>query len=338
LVSSSMMFVRSEAWFYALRFLLGIGEAGFAPGIILYITYWYPSERRARVFSRYMIALAISGVIGGPLSGWILTSFAGVNGWAGWQWLFLIEGLPATLLGIIVLFYLDDSPRTAKWLSDDEKNVLEGALEQERQAKIAEGHKHNLREVLTDRKVLLLGASYFLILCGLYGISFWLPQIVRGLGITSPLNIGFLTAMLYSAAAVAMLLVSRNSDKTGERRKHIAVCGLIGAVGFIASGFTSGSPALSLIALTVATCGVLAILPVFWTLPTAFLSGTAAAAGVALINSFGNVGGFAAPYGIGLIKQATGSTDSAMIVLGVVLFLGSALVLVLRADSRRKTQ
>ncbi|MCU0426349.1 MAG: MFS transporter [Candidatus Kapabacteria bacterium] len=334
-VSASMMFVRSEAWFYTLRFLLGIGEAGFAPGIILYITYWYPSERRARVFSRYMIALAISGVIGGPLSGWILTSFAGVNGWTGWQWLFLLEGLPATVLGIIVLFYLDDAPRSAQWLTDDEKNVLESALEQERQAKLAGGHQHNLREALTDSRVLLLGLSYFLMLCGLYGISFWLPQIVRGLGITNPLNIGFLTAALYSAAAVAMLLVSRNSDKTGERRKHIFVCGLVGAMGFVGSGFTSGSPAISLIALTVATCGVLAILPIFWTLPTAFLSGTAAAAGVALINSFGNCGGFAAPYGIGLIKQATGSTDNAMIGLGVVLFLGSALVLVLKGDSRR---
>jgi D-galactonate transporter len=335
-VSSSMMFVQSETWFYALRFLLGIGEAGFAPGIILYITYWYPSERRARVFSMYMIALAISGVIGGPVSGWILTSFAGVHGLAGWQWLFLVEGLPATVLGILVLFYLDDAPPKAAWLTQNEKNVLERALEQERQVKFAQGHTHNLMQSLTDRKVLLLGAAYFLILCGLYGISFWLPQIVRGLGVSNMLTIGFLTALLYSAAAVAMLMVSRHSDKTSERKWHIFVCAAIGAVGFIASAFTSGVPAVSLVALTIATCGVLAILPVFWTLPTAFLSGTAAAAGVALINSFGNIGGFAAPYAIGLIKQSTGSTDNAMIALGVVVFLGGALVLGLKTSFSSK--
>lgn len=336
-VSSAMMFVQSEALFYALRLLLGIGEAGFAPGIILYITYWYPSERRARVFSMYMIALAISGVVGGPLSGWILTSLSGVNGLAGWQWLFLLEGIPAVVLGIIVLFYLDDAPRKASWLTEEEKNVLEGALEQERQIKISQGHTHNLLQSLTDTNVLLLGLAYFLILCGLYGISFWLPQIVRGLGVKDTMMIGFLTAALYSAAAVTMLLVSRNSDRTCERRWHIFTCATLGAIGFAVSAFTSGMPSVSLIALTVATCGVLAILPVFWTLPTAFLSGTAAAAGVALINSFGNVGGFAAPYAIGLIKQATGSTDNAIIALGAVLFAGGIVVIILPNTWTKKT-
>lgn len=334
-VSSCMMFVRSETWFYALRLLLGIGEAGFAPGIILYITYWFPSERRARVFSRYMIALAISGVIGGPLSGWILNNMAGVNGWAGWQWLFLIEGIPAIILGVAVLWYLDDSPRKASWLTEEEKNLLEGALEQERAAKAASGNTHNLREALTDKNVLLLGVSYFLILCGLYGISFWLPQIIRGLGIADALRIGLVSALLYGAAAVVMLLVSRSSDNTGERRWHIVVCGSVGAIGFAASALLQSSPILSLCALAAATCGVMAILPVFWTLPTAFLSGTAAAAGIALINSFGNVGGFAAPYGIGLVKQATGSTNSAMMVLGAALVLGGVLVLGLKVGVKK---
>jgi D-galactonate transporter len=336
IVSSSMMVVHSDLWFYALRFLLGIGEAGFAPGIILYITYWYPAERRAGVFSMYMIALAISGVIGGPLSGWILTTLSGVHGLAGWQWLFLLEGLPAIVLGVIVLFYLDDAPRKAVWLTDDEKTMLEDALEQERQTKLALGHTHSLAQSLTNKSVLLLGVAYFLILCGLYGISFWLPQIVRGLGVKDAVTIGFLTAAMYSAAAVTMLLVSRRSDRVGERRWHIFVCATVGALGFAASAFTSSTPGVSFIALTAATCGVLAILPVFWTLPTAFLSGTAAAAGVALINSFGNVGGFAAPYAIGLIKQATGSTDTAMLVLGAVVFAGGALVLVFRTGSTHK--
>jgi D-galactonate transporter len=340
LVSASMMFVRNETWFYIMRFLLGIGEAGFAPGIILYITYWYPSSRRARVFSMYMIALAMSGVIGGPLSGWILASMAGANGWAGWQWLFLIEGIPAVLLGIAVLWYLDDSPETARWLSSEEKNLVRSALQTSSQEQVHTGerqsqsqsqsHGSDIRAALLSRKVWLLGASYFLILCGLYGISFWLPQIIRGLGVAGSLQIGLLSGVLYGAAALAMLLVSRSSDMRRERHWHILACASLGACGFAASAALSNSPAMSLFALTAATCGVLAVLPVFWTLPTAFLRGSAAAAGVALVNSFGNIGGFVAPFGIGLVKQATQSTNAALYALGAALFAGGVLVFFLR--------
>jgi D-galactonate transporter len=331
-VSSAMMFVRTPEWFYTLRFLLGVGEAGFAPGIILYITYWFPAERRARVFSRYMTALAFSGIIGGPLSGWILNSMNGVNGWSGWQWLFLLEGLPAVLLGFAVLFYLDDSPQKAQWLSDEEKILLQRNLAAENAAKSSAHGTRSLLQAIADPKVLLLSFMYFCILCGLYGISFWLPQIIKGLGVQSTVHIGLISALLYGVAVLAMVVVGRNSDATKERRWHIVVCSLMGGAGFILSAVLSSNAAASLIALTVATAGVLAILPVFWAIPTAFLSGTAAAAGIAIVNSFGNLGGFGAPYGIGLLKQATNSTDAAMMILGGVLMLGGTLTLTIKPN------
>lgn len=330
IVSASMMFVRTPEWFYALRFLLGVGEAGFAPGIILYVMYWFPAARRARVFSLYMTALAVSGIVGGPLSGWILTSLAGANGWAGWQWLFLLEGLPAVVLGVIVFFYLDDKPDHARWLTDAEKKLLLRNLDEEVRQKNHAGHTYSVFQSLTDKKIVILSLSYLCILSGLYGISFWLPQIVKSLGVNNTVQIGLLTAGLYAVAAVGMLVVSRNSDRTGERRWHILTCALVGGVGFVASALFNSYPIISFIALIAATTGVLAILPVFWTLPTAFLSGSAAAAGVAMINSVGNLGGFGAPYAIGIIKQATNSTDIAMIVLGGLLIVGGMLVLVLR--------
>ncbi|MCS6809616.1 MAG: MFS transporter, partial [Bacteroidota bacterium] len=337
IVSSCMMFVQSETWFYVLRFLLGVGEAGFAPGIILYITYWYPSERRARVFSRYMIALAVSGVVGSPLSGWILHDMNGINGWSGWQWLFLLEGLPAVLLGIVVLWYLDDSPRTASWLTEDEKQLIEHSLAAEQRATSHTHISQNLRQALTHPYVWSLSLSYFFILCGLYGISFWLPQLLQGLGTHDTLMIGILSAVLYGIAACTMLLVSKHSDATGERHWHIAICGSIGALGFCVSTLVSHIPLLSFAALILATCGVLAVLPLFWTLPTTFLHGTAAAAGIACINSCGNIGGFVAPYGIGLLKQATGSSHIAVFLLGIALFIGCSIILSMACTTQEHT-
>jgi len=329
-VSVAMMFATTPALFYLLRFLLGVGEAGFAPGIILYITYWFPAERRARIFSRYMTALAIAGIIGGPLSGWILSAMAGVNGWAGWQWLFLLEGIPAVVLGVVVLFALDDKPASASWLTAEEKALIHTQLEAERAAKAEQGHHYTLWQALTASKVVLLGVMYFCFLCGLYGISFWLPQIIKGLGIQDPVRIGTISALLYSVAAVSMVVVSYHSDGTGERRWHIVGCAVLAGVGFCASALLGAEPLWSLVALTAATAGVLSILPVFWTLPTAFLSGTAAAAGVAMVNSWGNLGGFAAPSMIGFVKQSLGSTDAAMMVLGALLLLGGMLTLKLK--------
>ena len=320
-LSASMMFVTSETMFYVLRFLLGAAEAGFFPGIILYLTYWFPAQQRGRIVALFMTAIAMSGVIGGPLSGWIMTGMAGVNGWAGWQWLFLLEGLPSVFMGVAVLFVLDDSIRGAKWLTTAEKDLLESriAADQKSQAHLSVG------QTLRDPRVLLLAGLYFCFIMGLYGVSFWLPQLIKGLGVTSLNSIGLLSAIPYGVAAVAMVLVGRSSDAMQERRLHLAVPALLGAAGLALAGAYGSQPVLGMLALTLGTAGVLSVLPVFWTLPTALLGGAGAAAGIALINSVGNLAGFASPYMVGAIKDATGSTTLGMYVLAGSMVLGAAL-------------
>ena len=319
-LSSSMMFVTSETMFYVLRFLLGAAEAGFFPGIILYLTYWFPAQQRGRIVALFMTAIAMSGVIGGPLSGWIMTGMAGVNGWAGWQWLFLLEGMPSVILGVAVLLVLDDSIRGAKWLTTAEKDLLESriAADQKGQAHLSVG------QTLRDPRVLLLAGLYFCFIMGLYGVSFWLPQLIKGMGVTDLNSIGLLSAIPYGVAAVAMVLVGRSSDALQERRLHLVVPALLGAAGLALAGAYGSQPVLGMLALTLGTAGVLSVLPVFWTLPTALLGGAGAAAGIALINSVGNLAGFLSPYMVGAVKDATGNTTLAMFVLAGSMVLGAA--------------
>ena len=328
-LSAATMFVTSETMFYIVRFLLGAAEAGFFPGIILYLTYWFPAQQRGRIVALFMTAIAMSGVIGGPLSGWIMSELNGVNGWAGWQWLFLLEGLPSVAMGIAVLFYLDDSIRSAAWLSSEEKDLLERniAADQKTQAHMSVG------QTLRDPRVLLLAALYFCFIMGLYGVSFWLPQLIKGLGVTSLMSIGLLSAIPYGVAAMAMVWVGRSSDTRGERRMHLVVPAVLAALGLALAGQFSGQPVLGMLALTLGTAGVLSVLPVFWTLPTALLGGAGAAAGIALINSVGNLAGFASPFMVGAIKDATGSTTLAMFVLAASMLLGAALAVL---ATRRK--
>jgi D-galactonate transporter len=330
LLSSAMMFVSSETMFYVLRFLLGAAEAGFFPGIILYLTFWFPAQQRARIVALFMTAIAMSGVIGGPLSGWIMSGMGGVNGWAGWQWLFLIEGMPSVVLGIAVLFLLDDSIRSAKWLSNQEKDLLERniAADQKTQAHMS------VAQTLSNPRVLLLSALYFCFIMGLYGVSFWLPQLIKGLGVKDLMSIGLLSAIPYGAAAVAMVLVGRSSDLKGERRMHLMVPALLAAVGLGLAGLFGDQPVLGMLALTLGTAGVLSVLPVFWTLPTALLGGAGAAAGIALINSVGNLAGFVSPYMVGAIKDATGSTTLAMFVLAGSMVLGAVLAVFATRSTR----
>ena len=323
-LSSSMMFVTSETMFYVLRFLLGAAEAGFFPGIILYLTYWFPAQQRGRIVALFMTAIAMSGVIGGPLSGWIMTGMAGVNGWAGWQWLFLLEGMPSVILGVAVLLVLDDSIRGAKWLTTAEKDLLESriAADQKGQAHLSVG------QTLRDPRVLLLAGLYFCFIMGLYGVSFWLPQLIKGMGVTDLNSIGLLSAIPYGVAAVAMVLVGRSSDALQERRLHLVVPALLGAAGLALAGAYGSQPVLGMLALTLGTAGVLSVLPVFWTLPTALLGGAGAAAGIALINSVGNLAGFLSPYMVGAVKDATGNTTLAMFVLAGSMVLGAAVSVV----------
>ena len=329
-LSSCTMFVTSATSFYVLRFLLGVAEAGFFPGIILYLTYWYPARRRARIVALFMTAIALSGVVGGPLSGWIMQYFAGVNGWAGWQWLFLLEGIPSVVMGVGVYFYLDDSIRGAKWLSEEEKRMLEGEIAGDQKSK----HDFTLGQLFASGRVWLLALIYFTLIMGLYGVSFWLPQLIKATGVKDMVDVGLLTAIPYGAAVLLMIYLSRSSDASGERRWHIAGAALLGAVGLVASTLFADNTMVALAALSVATAGILSTLPLFWTLPTALLGGTAAAAGIAMINSIGNLAGFASPYLVGVIKDATHSTANGMYLLAGSLFLGALLVLAGVAEPR----
>ena len=322
-ISSAMMLVTTPAMFYVLRFLLGIAEAGFFPGIILYLTYWFPMQRRARVVALFMTAIALSGVVGGPLSGWIMQAFAGVNGWHGWQWLFLLEGIPSILVGICVFFYLEDSIAGAKWLTDAEKQLLIDNIRRDESGR----SEHSLKQVFRNPKVWLMASIYFCSVMGLYGISFWLPQLIKNAGVKDVLDVGLLTMIPYGLAAVAMVVASRSSDRSGERRLHTSGAAFIGGLGLVLSGVFGNDIVLAMAALSLATMGILTSLPLFWTLPTAMLRGSAAAAGIALINALGNLAGFVSPFMVGSIKDATGSTTAGLYVLAGSLFLGGILVL-----------
>lgn len=332
LISAAMMFVTTPAMFYVMRFLLGLAEAGFFPGIILYLTYWYPAQRRGRTTTFFMTAVALSGVIGGPLSGWAMTAFAGKYGLAGWQWMFLIEGIPSVIVGVVVLLYLDDRISHAKWLTDDEKALLTRNIA----AEDAEKEDPPIRTVLASPRMWLMSGIYFTFVMGLYGVSFWLPTLIKQTGVADPFSVGLLTAIPYGAAVIAMILVARSADRTRERRWHIAIPAVAGAIGLVLSAVWHTNTTLAMAALTLGTMGILTTLPLFWSLPTAFLAGTGAAAGIALINSLGNLAGFISPYAVGWLKDATKSTDSGMYMLAASMVLGAILTLSVPASKVNK--
>lgn len=311
-----------------MRFLLGAGEAGFFPGIILYLTYWFPSEYRARMVALFMTAVAIAGVIGSPLSGAIMQYMAGLNGWAGWQWLFVLEGLPAIVLGVVTILYLDNSPQQANWLAPQEKAFVIERLGEDLMRKSAAGGHHNFSASLKDYKVWVLAAIYFSVVVGFYGVTFFLPQLVKEMGVKGEFNNGLISAIPWLVAAIAMSLNGRHSDKNMERRWHVAIPALIAAVGLVITGFAGKSqPLISMIGLTMTTAGCLSVTSCFWSLPTAFLTGTAAAGGIALINSFGNLGGYYGPKWIGVIKDKLGDPANALFILAAFLVLCAALTL-----------
>ncbi|AIY42387.1 Nitrate/nitrite transporter [Collimonas arenae] len=323
LISGAMIFVDSPATFYAMRFLLGVAEAGFFPGVILYLTYWYPAHRRGKMTALFMTGVPISGVIGGPLSGWIMKAMPGVHGLAGWQWMFILEAIPSLLLGVVVLLYLQDRIRGANWLSEEEKQLLESQIHAEASQKL----EVSLGQMFANPKVWLMTLIYFCFVMGLYGVSFWLPTIIKTTGVTDTFNIGLLTAIPYATAAIAMILIGQSADARRERRWHVAIPALLGSVGLILSTIYDHNTFLAMSSLTLATIGIITVLPLFWSLPTAFLGGAAAAAGIALINSLGNLAGFVSPYLVGWLKDQTHSTNSGMYVLAASLLLGAVLTL-----------
>ncbi|SRR5579884_171722 len=331
LVAIAMALVRNEPTFYGLRFLLGVAEAGFFPGVILYLTYWFPAEERAKTVALFMTAVAISGVVGGPISG-LLLSLQGFGGLDGWHWLFVLEGLPAVLLGIVTLFYLPDGPRHASWLAPSEREWLEGRLAEER-ALLGPRAGHTLREAMSSGRVWLLCLVYLALVVGNYGLGFWLPQIIEGFGKLTDFQIGLISAIPYGISAVGMVLIARHSDRTGERRWHVAGALAASALGFVIASQLSGAPLLALAALSLAAMGIMGSWGPFWSMPPAFLSGTAAASGIALINAVGNLGGFFGPSIVGYVKNATQSFEGGLLALAGIVLLGGCLVLALRASA-----
>ena len=323
LISAAMMFVTTPTTFYVMRFLLGIAEAGFFPGIILYLTYWYPAERRARMTAMFMTGIAIAGVIGGPISGIIMKHADGAFGWQGWQWMFLLEGLPSVALGLAVIMMLDDRIAEAEWLTEDERTLLIANIEADTKHKEDE----SLIRIVRSGRVWLCAAIYFSFVMGVYGVSFFLPTIIKAMGYTDMVEIGLISMIPYSISVIVMLVVARSADQSGERRWHVAVPGLLGALGLALSVILAKDGALAIAALTLGLSGILTTLPIFWSLPTAFLAGTGAAAGIALINSLGNLAGFASPYAVGWLKDATGSTNAGVFLLAAAMVVGVVLTL-----------
>jgi len=320
-LSACFVFVETSTSFYILRFLLGVAEAGFYPGVILYLTQWYPAHRRARIIAVFMSAIPVAGIFGNPLSGWIMDSFHGVSSMQGWQWMFIIEAIPAILVGIMVLLYLDNGIQHARWLDPDEKRLLQREVERDQ----AHGTKgpHSVAAVFRDARVWWMALIYFAFVMGQYALTFWLPTLVKATGVKGNLHIGLLSAIPFICAIVAMNLFGRSAHRRQERRWHLIVPALTGAIGFTVAASYTQNTVVSLAFLSLAAAGVLTCAPLFWSLPTAFLSGTAAAAGIAAINSVGNLAGFASPYLIGYLKDLTGSTQIGMYVLAGALVLGA---------------
>jgi MFS family permease len=330
IISGLTFLVNSEAMFYLLRFLLGVAEAGFIPGVLFYMSQWFPASRRGRAWGVFYIALASSGLIGGPVSGLILDGMDNVAGLAGWQWLFIAEAIPTVLLGIVILRFLQEDYRTVRWLSDAERARLGALLEAEAPA----GEHPKLRTVFRSPLIWLLTAIYFSYNFALYGISFWLPNLIRDLGIKSDVAVGFISALPSLAAIISMVAFGYSSDRRGERKKHIAAAFALSAIGFVLCIVAGDHVILGIVGLMLANAGALSIPAIFWSFQTSMLTGTALAGGIALINSTGNLAGFAAPYLIGAVKDATASAAIALWITAGFMVLGGVLTLSVRHSGR----
>jgi ACS family tartrate transporter-like MFS transporter len=326
------MFTTGPWSFYTLRILLGVAEAGFFPGIILYLSHWFPARERARAVATFMTAGVVTGLIGNPISGAIQEHMDGIGGLAGWQWVFMLEGIPAVVLGFVTLWYLTDRPEQAHWLQPEERDWLAGRIAREEQ------HRHERHGLTTlgamkDPRVWLLVGVYFTVAMGDNAFGFFLGRFIKNaFPAARDSQVGLLAAVPSVGAIICMLLVGMHSDRTGERRWHVAVPAFVAALGWL-SAARAPTPVLFLLALAVTSAGMKSMLPVFWSLPTAFLSGTAAAGGIALINSVANLGGSLAPPFVGWMEQTTGGFSQAMLVLAMVLCAGGVLVLFARHDA-----
>jgi len=330
IVAVLMGFMHTATQFYWLRLGLGAAEAGFFPGIIVYLTHWFRYQDRAKAVALFMAAVPLSNFLGAPVSGLLL----GVNwfGLAGWRWLFILEGAPAIVLGVVTIFYLTDWPHQAKWLAADEREWITKELEKEKEIKAA-AHSVSVLQALRHREVVLLALGYFFVITGLYGFNFWLPTIVKGLSGLPNLTVTLISALPYFVGFVALLIIGWSSDRTGERRLHTAIPMFVAGIGLLLSAMTQSIPVLAVSMFCIAAAGLYSFFPAFWALPTTFLAGSAAAASIGLINSIGNLGGFAGPYIVGYINEQTHSFIGGMLYLSLSAIVGAILILALRGKS-----
>lgn len=331
ITSACMLFVRDVPTFYAMRFLLGVFEAGFAPGMIYYLSRWYGPNRMARAIAIVFIAGPMGGILGGPISAWLITTFAGVGGLAGWQWMFLIEGLPCVFLGVLMYVVLCDRPADAPWLNAAEKQLLETELG------TASARSHSFRAVLRDPKLYVLASAYFCIIFSIYAMSFWLPAVIKALGVNDTQQLGWYAALPYVGAALGMYWIGRRSDRLGERRLHCAIPAATGAVLLILYPLAGGNLLVSMALLTLSISMMFMAYTVLWAMPSEHIKGEAAAGGIALINTIGLSGGFWGPAMIGWAKTATGSLDTGLIAVGCV-FLCAAFVIIATKPRTRTGQ
>lgn len=324
IVAGAMAFIVGEWSFYVTRFMLGVAEAGFFPGMILYITYWFPARERARTTATFILGLPISVIVGAPLSTAIMQAMEGVAGVRGWQWLYIVEAVPALVVGVVALRYLTDRPEKATWLTPEERGWLASEIGRENAEK-SKSAPASVKETLSSGKVWVLSLAFLCNVIPIYGLTLWMPLIVRGFGGLSTFQVGLVSALPYLCAAVVMILNGRHSDRTGERKWHILIGALIGAAGFTLAASVE-SPALGLVGLCIAASGIWMANTVFWTVPSSMLAGVSAAAGIGFINAFGNLGGFVGPYVTGWIRDTSGSFSIALFMLAAFLVLHGLIV------------
>ncbi|MCG7400706.1 MULTISPECIES: MFS transporter [Caballeronia] len=323
-ISAAMIFVQTPMQFYIARFLLGAAEAGFAPAIMYLLTLWFPARYRGRAMSIYVMGAPLAFVVGGPISGYILHAFSGNAHMAAWQWLFLIEAIPAVVLAFVVLAFLDDDPARSRWISEDERSNVLAEIRAENAGKI---DHPSVRAFLANRKLWWFCAIFFCLIMGLYALGFWMPSLIKRSGVTDPLSIGLYSAVPNVVAAIALFVSNRSADRTGGRRAHFALFMLIGAVGLATSMWLSAGPIMTTLCLSIAAAGVYSCVALFWALPTSLFVGASVAAALAFINSVGNIAGFVSPYLVGMLNVMVGHAEIGMYVISAFLVLGAAMTM-----------